>query len=91
MGMNGNHVGRAHARMRALMPGQVDQLRRLAHAANGRFLNGFALADQRDHAAVVVGIHLAVEQIDAGHLHGFDDGIDLGRVAAFGKIGNAFN
>ena len=36
-------------------------------------------------------VHLAVEQIDAGNLHGFDDGIDFGGIAAFGKIGNAFN
>jgi hypothetical protein len=39
----------------------------------------------------VVGVHLAVEQIDAGNLHGFDNGIDFGRVAAFREIGNAFD
>jgi hypothetical protein len=38
----------------------------------------------------VVGIHLAVEEVDAGELHCFDDGIDFGLVTAFGKIGNAF-
>jgi hypothetical protein len=86
-----DHVGRAHAGMRALVPIQVDQLGGLAHAANGGFLNGLAVADQRDHAAVVVGVHLAVEQVDAGNLHGFDDGVDFGRVAAFREIGNAFN
>jgi hypothetical protein len=39
----------------------------------------------------VVGVHLAVEEKDARNLHGFNDGIDFGLVAAFGKIGNAFN
>jgi hypothetical protein len=39
----------------------------------------------------VVGVHLPVEEINAGNLHGFDDGIDLGGVAALRKIGNAFN
>ncbi len=90
-GDEGNHIGRAHARVRALMPGQVDQLGGLPHAANRRLLNGFGLADERDHASVVVSVHLPVEQIHAGDLHGFDDGIDLGCIAAFGEIGNAFN
>ncbi len=84
-------IGRAHARVRALMFGEIDQLGGLPYSANRGFLNGLALADQRNHAAVVVGIHLAVEQIDAGNLHGFDNGIDFGRVAAFGKIRNAFD
>jgi hypothetical protein len=38
----------------------------------------------------VVGVHLPVEKINAGELHGFDDGIDFGGVAAFGEIGNTF-
>jgi hypothetical protein len=39
----------------------------------------------------VVGVHFAVEEIDAGNLHGLDDGVDLGGVAAFREIGNAFD
>jgi hypothetical protein len=38
----------------------------------------------------VVGIHLAVEKEDAGDLHGVDNGVDFGLVAAFRKVGNAF-
>jgi hypothetical protein len=38
----------------------------------------------------VVGVHLPVQQIHAGELHGFDDGIDFGGIAAFRKIRNAF-
>ena len=91
MGMKGTTSA---APMRGCAPwcrGEVDQLRGLADAANGGFLDGVALADQRDHAAIVVGIHFAIEKKDAGNLHGFDDGVDLGRIPAFRKIGNTFN
>src|SRR5437016_968255 len=43
------------------------------------------------HAADVVRIHLAVEQPHAGNLHGVDDGVDLGFIAAFGEIRNALD
>jgi hypothetical protein len=36
-------------------------------------------------------VHLAVKQIDASNLHGFDDGVDFGFVAAFREIGYAFD
>jgi hypothetical protein len=39
----------------------------------------------------MVGVHLAVKQIDPRNLHGFDNGIDLRSVAAFRKIRYAFN
>jgi hypothetical protein len=70
---------------------EIDQLSGFAHAANGGFLNGFAVSDQGDDAAVVVGVHFAVEQVDAGHFHGVDDGVNFGFVAAFGEIGYAFD
>ena len=90
-GDEGNYISRAHARVRASVLGEVDQLGGLAHAAQDGFLNGFPLAHQRNDAAIVVGIHLTVEEIDAGNFHGLDNGIDLGRVAAFRKIGNTFD
>ena len=77
--------------MRALVQIEVDQLGGFADAANRRLLNRFALPRDGDHAAIVVGVHLAIEQIDAGNLHRFDNRLDLGRIAAFGKVGNAFN
>ena len=86
-----NHVGRTHARVRARVRSQVNQLCRLANPANRRFLNGVSFAHQRNHAAVMVGVHLAVKQIDPRNLHGFDNGIDLRSVAAFRKIRYAFN
>ena len=50
-----------HPRMCSLVFGQIDQLGRLANAANGRFLDRLPLPNQRNHAAVVIGVHLAVE------------------------------
>src|SRR5208282_2630159 len=87
----GHDIGCSHARVRTLVFREIDQLGGLPYPANGGFLNGFTLADQGDHAAVVVGIHLAVEEIDPGDLHGFDNGIDFGGVAAFREIRNAFD
>jgi hypothetical protein len=77
--------------MRALVPLKVDQFGGFAGAANRGFLNGLAVTGERDDAAVVIGIHLSVEQIDAGQLHGFDDGIDLGRIAALREVRYTFN
>ena len=90
-GDEGNHVGRSQPRVRALVMRQVDQFGGLADAANRGLLDRLALACERDHASVVIGVHLAVQQIDAGQLHGFDNGIDFGRVAALGKVRYAFN
>jgi len=77
--------------MRAGVLREVDQLGRFADAANGGFLNSLAFADEGDDAAVVVGVHLAVEEVDAGDLHCCNDGVDFGGVAAFRKIGNTFD
>jgi hypothetical protein len=77
--------------MGALMPGEIDQLGSLAHAANGSFLDGFAIPDEGDDTAVVIGVHLAIEKVDSWQFHGFDDGVNFGGVAAFGKIGDAFD
>jgi hypothetical protein len=62
----GHDIGCSHARVRTLVFGEIDQLGGLPYPANGGFLNGFTLADQGDDRAVVVGIHLAVEEIDPG-------------------------
>ena len=70
---------------------QIDEFGSLAHATNGGFLNRFAFANQCDDGAVVIGVALAVEQVDAGHLHGVDDGVDLGLVSAFREIWNTFD
>ena len=87
----GHDVRRTHAGMRSLVPVQVDQLCRLADAANRGLLDRFPLPHQSDDAAVVIGVHLAIKQEDAVHLHGLDDGVDFGFVTAFRKIGNTLN
>jgi hypothetical protein len=38
----------------------------------------------------MVGVHLSIEQIDAVHLHGVDDGVNAGLVAPFGKVRYTF-
>jgi len=77
--------------MCALVLIQINQLGSFAHAANSGFLDSLAFADERDDATVMVGIHLPIQQIDSIHLHGLNNGIYFAFVAAFRKIGNAFN
>ena len=84
-------VSRAHAGMRALVLGEVNQFRGLPYSANRCFLDGIAFPHQGDDAAIVIGIHFAVEQVDAGNLHGIDNGVNFRRIAAFGKVRNAFD
>ena len=71
---------------------EVDQLVGFSDAAQRRFGDCFRFTGEGDHRAVVIGVALAIEQIDAFHLaHGCDNGVDLGDVAPFGKIRNALN
>ena len=63
-GDEGNHIRGSEARVGAAVPVQVDQFRSLADAAQGSFPNRLALAHQRDHAPIVIGIHFAVEQVN---------------------------
>jgi len=84
-------IGSAHAGMCALMLREIDYLGGLADTAQYGFHDGLAVTDQRDDAAVVIGIHLAIEQVHAINFHGVDDGVNLGFVAPFRKIGNTFH
>ena len=77
--------------MGALMLVQIDQLGSFAHATNSGFLDRFSLAHKRDHRAVVISVHFAVEKIDAFDLHGVYDGVHFRFVAALGEIGDAFD
>src|ERR1700680_2592813 len=65
-----DNVGRSHARVRTLMLRQVEEFGSLAYSADSGFLDGLALADQSDDAAVVVGVHFAVEEINAVPFNG---------------------
>ncbi len=87
-----NHVGRAHARVRARLPRQVNQLSGFAYAAHRRLTDCVGFANQRDHAAIVVRVAFPAEQIHAGdRAHGVHDGVYLRQLAAFGKIRNALD
>ena len=70
---------------------QIDQFCGFAHAANCRFLHRFAFSGQCDDAAVMVGVHLAIEQIYAIEFHGLDDAIDFGLIPSFRKIRDALH
>jgi hypothetical protein len=78
--------------MGAGMLGEIDQLRSFSDATQSRFGYGFGLSGERDDAAVVVGIALAIEQINTRNFtHGRNDGIHFGDVATFREIGNALD
>ncbi len=77
--------------MRARVLRQVDELGSFPDATNHSFFHPHGIADQGDDTAIVVGVHLAVEKVDAVHLHSFENGVDFSFVAAFGKVRNAFD
>ena len=91
-GNQGQHVGGAHAGMRAVVVAHVDQLGSLAHAAERRLDHRFRLADEGHDRTVGRLARIDVEQFDA--LHGFDGRRDLADdvlVAALAEVGHAFN
>src|SRR5262249_149423 len=56
------------------------------------FDDGVGLAGQRNHRAVVVGVHLPVEDPDPRDLaHGVDQRVDFAGVAAFAEIRNTLD
>src|SRR5262249_52288445 len=81
-----DYVGGAKSGMRSLMLIQIDQLGCFSHATDRSFGDGFAIANQSDHAAIVIGIHLSIEQIDAVDLHRLDNRINFLCIAPFRKI-----
>ena len=86
------HVRRAHAWMRTFVFRQVDQLHGLAGAQKRRFRHRVWFARQRDHRAVMVGVHLSIQHVHTRHAaHRRHDGINLRGVAPFGKIWHALN
>ncbi len=71
---------------------QVNQFHGLARAQQRGFRHGVRLARQRDYRAVVIRVHLAIQHVHARHAaHCRDNGVDLGGVASFRKIGHALN
>ena len=85
-------VGGAHARMLAAMTIQIDLLGRALHRAEGRLHHRLGLAGEREDRAVVIGVHLVVEEHDARRGGDrLEEGLDDLTTTTFGKIGNAFD
>ena len=74
------------------MLGEVDQLGGFSDAAERGLCDRVRLAGNRDDTAVMIRVAFAVEQIHSGNFaHCGDDGVNLGPIAAFGKIRNRFD
>ena len=84
-------IRRAHPRVRTPVLVEINEFCRSSHAPDRRFLNSFALSHKSDHAAVVVGVHLAIQHVNAIHFHGLDDRVYFGLIAAFRKIGDTLD
>ena len=84
-----DHVGRADARVRALLLRQIDQRDGLLHRAECGIGNRGGRTDEGQHAAVVIGIGFAVQQDHLGDGEDcLNDRVNLAGIAAFRKIGD---
>ncbi len=85
-------IGGSDARMHAAMAIEVDQLDGLANRADGGLADGLGRAGQGQHGAVVVGVHLLVQQHHAGDgERRAGQSRDNSRVAPLGKVRNALD
>ncbi len=76
--------------MRTVVLRQINQLDGLFDAPQGRIRHRGRRPNEGEHGAVVIRIGFAIEQRHFGHRRDRrNDGLHLGRVAAFGKIRNA--
>jgi hypothetical protein len=88
----GDYIGRADARVNAAMDGEIDELGSFPRSANGGFGDGWRRAREGDHTTVVIGVRFPAENQDLRNARdGVDDRFDFQLVAAFGKIGDAFD
>ena len=91
-GTNGHDVGRAEARVRALVLVEVDELGCLLDGAERRLGDGALVADEGDDAAVVRRVALHVEQADAvDAAHRGRDLVDHLGPAALAEVGDALD
>ena len=94
LGDEGDHVGGAHALVLALVLGHVDDLGGLLSELKGDLLDGVDIADEGEHAAVVVAVGLGVEEGAARHALGdLHQGIvgSLVLLLAAAEIGDALD
>jgi hypothetical protein len=85
-------VGRADARVLALVVVEVYQVAGDADAAKGSLDHVVRPADKGNDRAVVVGVGADVEHLDAGHFtDGVGDAAVDGWVAAVAEVGDTFD
>jgi hypothetical protein len=88
----GQDVGGAHAGVLAAMPVEVDQLGGAGDAAEGSLRNRVGLAGEGEDQAVVGGVGVLIQDVDARDgLGGGSDGRDDRRPAALAEIGDALD
>src|ERR1700691_3671324 len=84
-----HHIDGADAGVDAFVCTEVDEADGSLDSAVGGFDYGCGWTGEGDDGAVVIGVHLAVQDGDAAHgSDGFDDGVYFGRVATFGEVGD---
>ena len=87
-----DYVRRAHARVPAPMRLEVDEFRGFGAAAKGGFLDGRRIADECDDRAVVVRVHLLVQQCHTvDGRDGSNDLLDHVFVSSFAEIRHALD
>jgi hypothetical protein len=68
----------------------VDQLGRLSNTPQDRLQDGLRLPHKSDHGAVVIGVHLLIEQTDRPIMRNFgSNGLNYRFISAFAEVGNA--
>ena len=87
-----HHVCRSDARVSPLVLIHIDQFHRFASAKNRGFRHRVRVSRQRNHAAVVVRVHLVIQHPHSGHLaHRLDQRIHFRFIAPFAEIRHALN
>jgi len=87
-----HHVRRPYTRVHALLPGEIYEQRRLFNRAERRIGHRRGRSNESQYGAVMIGVRFAIQQDHFRDRNdGLDDGIHLGGIAPFGKVGNALN
>src|ERR1700739_3307780 len=87
----GNDVGGANAGVHSTLCGQIDERRRLASGANGRFDHRRGWSGNGDHRTIVVAIERPIQQGNPVYTHGVHDSPHFIVIAALGKVGHALD
>jgi hypothetical protein len=86
------YVGCPDTRVGSVMFIEIDQFSRLAYYTQCCFRDGLRLASKGNHGPIVVGVAVNMEDPCAGNTAcGGHERFNSRRIAAFGKIGNAFD